>query len=137
MTDCRPIERIVLVDDSHADNVYHEVVIRRSGYGGDLKIFEEPAAALEYLRHMPDGPVCMVLLDINMPGMTGWEFAEAAGPLLAHNETVLLVMLTSSSAQADRLRARNMSMISGYLTKPLDREVVLGLIAGQLATWQP
>jgi CheY-like chemotaxis protein len=137
MTESRPIERMVLVDDSHADNVYHEVVIRRSGFVGDLKVFEQPTAALEYLRQMPDGPVCLVLLDINMPGMTGWEFAAAAEPLLASNQTVLLVMLTSSSAPADKLRARDMSMISGCLTKPLNRETVLGLLSGSLDAWKP
>ena len=76
------VQRIVLVDDSEADNVYHEVVLRRAGFSGDLQVFEMAAPALDYLRRLPDGPVCLVLLDINMPGMDGWEFAAAAAPLL-------------------------------------------------------
>jgi CheY-like chemotaxis protein len=114
-----PIERIVLVDDSEPDNVFHEIVLRRAGFSGDLHVFQRAAAALDYLRKLPDGPVCLVLLDINMPGMDGWQFIEAARPLLQNKPTVLLVMLTSSPAPEDRDRARGTDAVRGYITKPL------------------
>jgi len=125
------VERIVLVDDNEADNVYHEVVIRRSGFAGDLKTFESPEEALAYLKALPDGPVCLVLLDINMPSMTGWEFAQAAAPLLAQKPTIVLVMLTSSSAEEDLQRSRELEAVHGYLTKPLTRATVMELLEGQ------
>lgn len=113
------VQRIVLVDDNEADNVYHEVVLRRAGFDGDLQVFEMATDALEYLRALPDGPVYLVLLDINMPGMDGWEFAAAAAPLLASKPTLMLVMLTSSSAPEDLARARSTPGLHGFVTKPL------------------
>ncbi len=133
---CR-VERIVLVDDSHADNVFHEVIIRRSGFTGDLKVFEQPAQALEYLRSVPDGPVCLVLLDINMPGMDGWEFAKAAEPFLADRQTVVLVMLTSSSAPSDLERARQLPAVRGYITKPLDKQAATELLQAHWEAFKP
>jgi len=124
------VTRILLVDDNEPDNVFHEAVLRGAGFQGDLRAFEEPEAALEYLRQLPHGPVCLLLLDINMPGMNGWEFARAAEPLLEDNPTVILVMLTSSSLPEDRAQAESEAAVSGYLTKPLTVEVAVRLLSG-------
>lgn len=126
-----PLQRIVLVDDNDADNVYHEIILRRCGFEGELRVFEEPTEALAYLRSVPDGPACLVLLDINMPGMNGFEFAQAASPLLADKPTAVLVMLTSSSSAEDREQAAQIPVIQGYLTKPLDRDSASELLAGR------
>lgn len=72
----------------------------------------------------------LVLLDINMPGMNGWEFAAAARALLLANPAIVLVMLTSSSLDEDRRRAGDMGNITGYLTKPLSREAVQQMLQG-------
>lgn len=126
-----PIERIMLVDDNEADNVFHEIVIQRCGFTGDLRSFDDPARALQYLRELPHGPVSLVLLDINMPGLTGWDFAEAARPLLLANPTIVLVMLSSSSLAEDRAQAAAQPVIRGYLTKPLTREAVQEMLQGR------
>ena len=138
-------ERIVLVDDNEADNVYHEVVLRRAGFAGELQVFEMAEDALAFLAAMPhrpggpagpEVPATLVLLDINMPGMDGWEFAAAAAPLLAAKPALMLVMLTSSSAPEDRARAQSLPGLSGFVTKPLTVETALELLrrpAGQVA----
>jgi CheY-like chemotaxis protein len=123
-------DRILLLDDSEPDNVYHEIVLRRAGFDGDLQIFDRAELALRYLQELPDGPVCLVLLDINMPGMDGWQFIEAAGPLLAGKATIVLVMLTSSPAREDRERALGCVPVQGYVTKPLNLEKARALLAG-------
>jgi CheY-like chemotaxis protein len=129
----KAIERILLIDDNEADNYFHEYVLRKAGFTGDLKIFNSAVDALEYVRSLPDGPVCIILLDINMPGMDGWEFAHQATSILEQRSTVTLVMLTSSSSHEDQQRARSMSVIQGYLTKPLTRESAGELLQGR---WQ-
>jgi len=116
------IERIVLVDDSESDNVYHELILRRAGFDGELAVFEQGEHALDYLAAQPQGPDCVILLDINMPGMDGWAFAEAVKALMRSDPTVIVVMLTSSGADSDRERAASLAQIQGYLTKPLTVE---------------
>lgn len=134
MADSASVSRILLVDDSEPDNVFHEAVLRSAGFQGDICIFEEPELALAYLRELPHGPVGLVLLDINMPGMDGWEFALSARPLLEDNPTTVLVMLTSSSLPEDRERAASEPVVCGYLTKPLTTAVAVQLLAGQWST---
>lgn len=117
-------QRFILVDDNEADNVYHEIMIRRAGFTGDVLVFESGAEALVFLRSDPLAVPTCLFLDINMPEMDGFEFARQAAPLLQDKPTMLVMMLTSSDAPQDRMRASGMPLIQGFVTKPLTRERV-------------
>jgi CheY-like chemotaxis protein len=122
-------ERIILIDDNEADNVYHEIMIERAGFTGEVLVFETGEDALAFFRQ--DGmtiPTC-IFLDINMPGLDGFEVAEQAAPLLADRPAAMLVMLTSSGSPADRERAASLPVIKGYVTKPLDVDAIQALMA--------
>lgn len=114
-----PIERIILVDDNEADNVYHEIMIRKAGFTGQVLVFETGVLALDFLRSDPLTTPSCIFLDINMPMLDGFEVAEEATPLLQDKPTVVLMMLTSSGSPADRARAAMLPVIQGYLIKPL------------------
>lgn len=112
-------ERFILIDDNEADNVFHEIMIRRAGFKGEVLVFESGIEALTYLKTDPlTIPTC-IYLDINMPLMDGFEFALEATPLLAGKPTVVLVMLTSSGSPKDRDRVGEIPVIQGFVTKPL------------------
>ena len=115
----KPIERIILIDDNEMDNVYHQVILQRVGFAGELLTFESGTEALRYLRSDDLNLPTLIFLDINMPGMDGFEFAEQATPLLADKPTTTIMMLTSSGSESDRLRASSIAIIKGFLTKPL------------------
>lgn len=121
-------ERFILVDDNEADNVYHEIMIRRAGFAGEVLVFESGAEALAFLGRDPLAlPTCL-FLDINMPQMDGFEFARLAQPLLQDKPTMLVMMLTSSDAPQDQKRAAQMPLIQGFVTKPLTRERVRAML---------
>lgn len=121
-------ERIILIDDSDADNVFHEIMIRRAGLTGEVLIFDHGEAALEFLRNDPlQRPTC-IFLDINMPLLDGFEVALRATPLLSGSDTTVLMMLTSSGAESDRRRASEIPVIQGYVIKPLTADAVRGIL---------
>lgn len=122
------IERIILIDDNDADNAYHEIIIRRAGFKGELVVLENGVEALRYFETADFTKPTYIFLDINMPMLDGFEVAERAGPLLRDKRTVVLVMLTSSSSPNDRRRAAELDIIQGYITKPLTDESVKGLL---------
>ncbi len=121
-------ERVILIDDNEADNVYHELMIRRSGFTGELLVFDNGEDALTFFRNDPMDVYTCVFLDINMPGMDGFEVASQATPFLLNKHTVIVIMLTSSGSAADRERAATIPIIKGYVTKPLDVNGLLPMI---------
>jgi len=123
--------RFILVDDNEADNVYHEIVIRRTGFTGEIRVMESAAEALDFLRNDPlSAPTCL-FLDINMPQMNGFEFVRQAAPLLRHKPGLTVKLLTSSDAPQDHRRANDLPLIREFITKPLTREQVRAMLQTQ------
>jgi CheY-like chemotaxis protein len=125
-------ERFILIDDNEADNVYHEIMIRRAGFTGEVLVFENGVDALDFFEQDTSTLHTCVFLDINMPLMDGFEVAERAGAVLESKPTIILVMLTSSGSPLDRERALSMEQIKGYVIKPLDVAGVAKLMSDPL-----
>ncbi|MFC3685429.1 response regulator [Hydrogenophaga luteola] len=129
-------ERIVLIDDNEADNVFHEIMIRRAGFSGEVLVFMSGLEALEFFRTDDLSQSTCIFLDINMPLMSGFEMAEEAAPLIGNKPSLVLVMLTSSGSPADWDRAQSMDIIKGYVTKPLTATMVRELLDGAVPAFQ-
>lgn len=118
MTSAPPLN-LLLVED---DDVAAEAVIRglhRHAMDCPVIAAEDGKAALQILRgnhsaRRIEKPY-LVLLDLNMPGMNGFEFLEALRADTALRDTVVFV-LTTSSAETDRARAYREN-IAGYIVK--------------------
>ncbi|MBA4194322.1 MAG: response regulator [Comamonadaceae bacterium] len=120
--------RVMMVDDNDNDLQFTRLMLERSGAGFEVIGFERAAEALDHLRNTPDHGVAIILLDINMPVMNGFDFLEAFDALApAVRGDAVVVMLSSSSDPADRDRAARHASVKGYLTKPLDRQMAAAL----------
>ncbi|WP_302173551.1 response regulator [uncultured Hydrogenophaga sp.] len=120
--------RVMMVDDNDNDLLFTRLMLERSGVGFEVLGFERAAEALDHLRQTPDHGVAIILLDINMPVMNGFDFLEAFEALEpSARGGAVVMMLSSSSDPADRDRAARHASVKGYLTKPLDRQVAAAL----------
>ena len=117
----KTLERIVLIDDDTMDNTYHTLVLRKAAVAREIIAFTDPAQALDYLKSAP--AVDLIFLDLNMPRMTGFEFATALGKLPAARQAPV-IMLTASPSDEDRARAGQHPEIRDYLSKPLTQKGV-------------
>jgi CheY-like chemotaxis protein len=114
----------MLVDDSEMDNYYHSEIIRRTGITEEIRIAENGSEALDMLESK--SPPELIFLDINMPGMNGWEFLEEYRKLDdVQKAKIVVIMLSTSLNPADRKHAEQIPEITEYRTKPLTKEGLL------------
>ena len=126
-----PLETVILIDDSKIDNRLHQRVIERSGLARNVLCFAMPDEALKYLHQPGAVPADLILLDINMPCMDGFELLDAAMSDLGEAFVKsVVVMLTTSMDPADQDRATRYGMIRDYFIKPLTRERFAELVDG-------
>jgi CheY-like chemotaxis protein len=116
-----PSRRILVVDDEPAMRALCRVNLTVSGMAVvEARDGEEALALVQAER--PD----LILLDVMMPGLDGWEVAER---LAAEPETreIPVVFLTARAEPADRVRGRDLGAV-GYVTKPFDPVGIADLV---------
>lgn len=115
---------VLLIDDNDATNFLHTRVLRRSGRVNFVHTCTGALPALEYLTTLADDDTYptpdLIFLDINMPGMSGWDFLNAYRELPEEQRGgIVIVMLTTSLNPADAQRAKEISEVNGFQQKPL------------------
>ncbi len=115
------INCILVVDDNEGDQFLAEHLIKK--YLPDtqqLKAYdgEEALRVIAESDVKPD----IILLDINMPGMDGFEFLEAYNQLA--DRSAVVAMVSSSEDGRDRDRCEQYEFVVDYFVKPLDVEAV-------------
>lgn len=118
----RLIQTIVFVDDDKIQHMINRKNMLRLKEDLDLQFFENPYDALEWLA---SNEADLLILDVNMPEMKGWEFLDRLKVL---NKSIEVKMLTSSVDPDDIEISTKYNMVSGFLVKPLKNEVMAEII---------
>jgi CheY-like chemotaxis protein len=122
-------QRVLLVDDNESDNLYHSIMFKRAGFAGTLHTFDNGGSALDYLRSADLTLATFIVLDINMPQMDGFAFAQAATLLVGNAPVEIVLMLTPGGEDQDRQHAHNIPLIRHFAMKPLNAQRVKELLA--------
>src|SRR6266496_5352447 len=112
---------ILVVDDDPAIRQLLSEILQDEGY--PVASAANGAEALTYLRHNLNQP-CLVLLDLNMPVMSGWEFRvrQVQDPNIAAIPVVVISAMRSVELDIATLGIRE------YLAKPIDFDALLGTV---------
>ncbi len=114
---------ILVVEDDRSTRLLMEAVLRRGGYNPILA-----SDGLEALEIMDHKHIDLVLLDIMMPEMDGYEFTKT---LREGGSELPILMVTAKEAPADK-RKGFLSGTDDYMVKPVDEEEMLLRIAALL-----
>lgn len=120
----------IIIDDDSLSIYISEQVLCLAGLA-QVSTFLSADEALTFLtQNLPSNVPDIIMLDLNMPVMDGWDFLEALGP---YEQQLLgrchIYILTSSLDLADTERSQNYALVSGLLHKPLDLLVVRTVIS--------
>jgi CheY-like chemotaxis protein len=127
------IPSILLVDDDETTNFLNQALLRRMAVTDTVLVAGNGQEALDLLgTHCAPvaTPSCpaLILLDLKMPLMNGFEFLQAyAQRPAAENSAVVIIMLTTSLNPRDVEQMQGLP-IHGYLTKPLTRDKITQVV---------
>ena len=115
---------VVLVDDDPNAAFFTRRALRKAAPEASFTFFEDARAALAHMQDQldnhPEGLPDLLLLDLNMPALSGWEFLDqACEPEKLRKTRMKLYILTSSVNPDDIERARRSECVDGYLEKHL------------------
>jgi len=122
------MKRIVLIDDDQTTNVLNKLIIEKSRLVDEIVLFGEAKKALEFLNSEDGKKKALILLDINMPKMDGWDFLDAYSKLNDVTREDKIVLLTSSIDPVDMKKAEKYEPVSDYKSKPLSFDMLQSLV---------
>ncbi len=123
MRDCRPI---LLVEDDRVDAETTKRALNELKVANELIHKANGKDALEYLRDEDNIRPCVVLLDLNMPGMDGFEFLD----IVKRDEelkSIPVIILTACDADHSVVKAFGLAA-AGYVVKPTEYQEFLDAI---------
>jgi CheY-like chemotaxis protein len=125
----KKLDCVLLIDDDDVTNFMNRMIIAREEIANHIEVALNGKEAIEYLCQNPTEKATpksiLILLDINMPVMDGWEFLQAYHDLHGvQSGQIIIFMLTTSSNPGDKLRAEKIPEVAGFLNKPLRIEII-------------
>lgn len=121
---------ILLVDDDESTNRYHEIILNQLGFKGVVQKAKNGKVALELLEEnkemsYPD----IIFLDLNMPVMDGFRFAELVQKTSAFKENKpTIIVLTTSLIPEEKKRVLKDKNIKMFLNKPMTRKHLMEVV---------
>ncbi|WP_264563533.1 response regulator [Flavobacterium sp. N3904] len=126
------IKQLTLVDDDEVFVFLTSKMLEQSKLVDLIKIFDNGYDALVFLKEnlgnidaLPD----IILLDLSMPIMDGWEFLEEyvkINPLIGKKITIYIC--SSSISPADVSRAKAINEVSDFIIKPMTKDKLIEMI---------
>lgn len=112
--------KVTLIDDDPINNLICEKLIQRQGFAEQVNSFISANEGLQWLCDLnPDQYPGLILLDINLPTMDGWEFLSQLEVRLPEQK-ICIYLLSSSVSQIDQQKAAVHPLLTGFLMKPLN-----------------
>lgn len=123
---------ILIVDDDNTTNFLNKIIIKSNGSFEHILVKTDGSYAIEYLQNyqsedfiLPD----LILLDINMPIMNGWEFLEKFEELPESiTSKIKIIMLSASANILDQKKAKEIKVISTFKRKPFTPDMLQDIL---------
>lgn len=126
LPESRPFPRfnkVLLIDDNKTDLFINETIIKSLLLSKEIMQEQSARNAIEFLKNvkkLTDAPD-MIFLDLNMPGMDGFQFLTEFNRLSEFVKSKCkIIVVTSSASKDDKHQALMNKNVVRYITKPLD-----------------
>jgi len=127
------IKNACIVDDDDLFQFVMRQHLERLGMVENIHKFSDGEQALTYIKsnlQQPDLLPELILLDVNMPYMDGWQFMREFVKLdIPADKKIKIYILSSSTHESDLQKAKEFPVLAGYLVKPLSKQTIQQLLS--------
>ncbi|MFD2099008.1 response regulator [Flagellimonas iocasae] len=129
----KDIDTLYLVDDDDTYQFIIERTISSINLVKSIRIFSNGREAIDFLESSLNDPSSIpdvILLDLTMPVMDGWEFLENYLLLKPRIGKKIYIYIVSSSVNpSDVEKAKSISEVTDYMVKPLTKEKLISMLS--------
>jgi len=126
------MSKVFIIDDDTIHQRIAQIMIEKHQLFDEYTSFIEAEKAFTYLtenkgisQNLPD----VILLDLNMPVIDGWDFLDLYEGLKTEvSKAIRIFIVTSSVDEKDILRAQRYSTVTGFISKPLSPDIIRGTL---------
>jgi len=117
--------RVLIVEDNEINAVLTRTLLEHAGHS--VEVAADGERALDLLEAAPAGAYDLVFMDLQLPGMDGFETTQCVRALPGGRGCVPVVALTANAAASDEEACLAAGM-DGYLPKPVTFEVLIATL---------
>lgn len=126
--------RFIAIDDDPVNNLICKLTIEMVAEKPEVLTFTDAAQCFDYIQKQysanRDQTNTVLLLDINMPVMSGWEFLERFDNLGEDVKKLFKIFILSSSVdERDKQRSYANKNVSAFMVKPLVKDNVISILS--------
>ena len=122
----KKLKTLAIVDDDAIFVFLTKKVIEQTNLVDHIKIFDNGLDAINYLKENKDNVDMLpeiILLDLSMPVMDGWQFLDEYILLQPKiSKPIKIDIVTSSISPEDVAKARSITAVTNFILKPLTKE---------------
>jgi CheY-like chemotaxis protein len=120
------LEEIIIIEDDLIISRMHQYALKQL-VQQDVQVFENGEKAKDYLTETENTGRILVLLDLHMPVMNGWEFLDTMKDT-EHYNRLFIVVVTSSPFKEDLKKAGDYNRVFAIYLKPLNKNNIIEIL---------
>jgi CheY-like chemotaxis protein len=124
---------LLVIDDDDINIFIIKKIVEKTGYEAQMVAKTNGQLAIDYLKELKEAQLPfpqLILIDINMPVLNGWEFLESYEKIGIDHD-IDMYMLSSSVYENDIEKAKTYKTVKGFISKPLSIERLIELFEGK------
>lgn len=125
--DCFTGKKVLLAEDNELNAQIAEVILEELGFLIE-KVYDG-AECVARMQMAEDDEFDLIIMDIRMPVLDGYEAARRVRRLEGHKGLLPIVAMTADAFSEDKMEAINAGM-NGHITKPIDPSKMVGTLKG-------